>query len=167
RAEADVIDAKRLAALDEQQARVEAERQRVLAEHARALAQAQALASEYQARQDKMLSNIVARERHLTTSAAETQAILAALAKEKRTIQADLLSKAKQDLEAANARLEEMRAIRKATQEEGTASIEQMRESAQATRDRAAAVVRALSTEADSVLRQTQADVKELENRMA
>lgn len=166
RADAEVTDVTREASLRERRAHVDAERQRIVSDHARALAEAKQLAAEYQAEQENMLSNIVARERHLTTATTETQSMLAALGKEKRTRQSDLVSLAEQDFQEANAHIEQMKAIRRATEEESHASIEDMRKAAEATRERAVAVVRALNTEADSVQRQTQAGATELANRI-
>ena len=119
------------------------------------------------AQQSTLVAQLAARERQAKAAADKNAGMAEALAKEKRTVQQDLISRAEKGVAEAKAHIEELRVIRVVTEKEGAAALQMARENAQATRTRAVATATALRQEAQSVMDKTTARVAELVTKIA
>lgn len=131
-----------------------------------ALAEAQKLKRRYLAEHRLHAAELAARERSAKSNVESNMTLRSAWAKERASIQTDMVSQAEHDFTQAQARLEQLRALRHATENDGRASIDEMIENARATRSRAGATVAALRTESQSVIEQTKARMNELTQRI-
>ena len=148
-----------------QTAHIAARRQSALTNENISLAEAEKLKKEFAAMHRRTAAELAARERETKADAENWISIRTALAKEYQSAQNDLISQAEYDFAQDQARLEKLRTVREATENEGLAALDQMQENARATRARAIATAAALRTEAQAVKEQTAARATDLSKR--
>ncbi len=150
------------ATLREGLAKVTAERESATARENATLAEAEKIQKQYQAKQQEMWAMIASRERTLNSSAAEADAMIEALRKERDMVYNEMRSQASNEYAQAKAQIERLQVVRGATAGEGQAALEDMRENLHATQTRAGATVSKLRTEAQSIRQQSSARAEEL-----
>jgi len=163
---ANAAEVERDATLRERTAHNSARRRDALSKEEIALAEATKLQSEYAARHTNTAAELAARERNVKAEADANMTIRTALAKQGMSAKADLISQAEHEFAQSQARLEQMRKVRAATEKDSMAEIDNMREQVRGVRSRADANVSSLRTEAGSVKEQTSARIAELTNQI-
>ena len=133
-ARANEID--RDARVRERTAQIANDRTRAASDEEITLAEVDELQTHQDAQQVQIAAQLIARERQVTANIQRNVQLVEALAKEQRTKQQDIASKAGLAFEEERAQIEQLRVIRVATESEGWAAIEQMHETARATRAR-------------------------------
>jgi len=166
-ANARASELKRDATVRKENARITNRRINVAAKEETELAELDRLKKEQKGRQTDLVAELSARERQAKATVQKNSRMAEALAKEQRTIQQDMISRAERDFDESKAHVEELQVVRLATDKEGAASIAQARKTAEATRARAAATVAKLRQESRSVTSKTTARVAELYTQLA
>lgn len=161
-AAAKAFDVAQDATLREGLARVSASRSEAQAREAAALAEADKLREQYSAKQEELWAGIASRERKLSSTSEKNTAMLDAMCKERDMVHAELTSRAQNEYSTAQAKIDRLREVRRATANEGEAMLTEMRQQAEATESRAAATVSKLRSEAQSVREQSNARAEQL-----
>ena len=164
-ARANEID--RDARVRERTAQIANDRTRAASDEEITLAEVDELQTHQDAQQVQIAAQLIARERQVTANIQRNVQLVEALAKEQRTKQQDIASKAGLAFEEERAQIEQLRVIRVATESEGWAAIEQMHETARATRERAEAAVMALRQQARSAAETMTARMADLSTQLA
>lgn len=119
------------------------------------------------ARKAELVAQLGARERLMNTTIEKNAMFARALAKEKRTVQQDIISVAEQQFAESKAQIEQLRVVSQATEMESHAVIDQLHENLEATRKRAGATVAQLRQEARSASEKTNARIADLTTQLA
>jgi hypothetical protein len=141
---------------------ISAHRQSATAREKSRLAEAEKVQDQYASKQSELWTTIAARERNLNSSVEEHQAQIEAYRKEREMAHAGMVSRAWQEYTKAQAQVEEMQAIRRATASDGEATLAEMRETLKATQSRGSATVQRLRSDAEAVRKQSLALAEEL-----
>ena len=120
-----------------------------------------------QARKAELVARLGARERQMKASIEKNAMFANALAKEKRTVQQDTISRAELEFAEARAQIEQLRVVTQATEMESRAVIDQLHQNVNATRKRSSAMVAQLRQEARSVSETTAAKISDLTTQLA
>ncbi|MCH8270765.1 MAG: hypothetical protein IH985_06090 [Planctomycetes bacterium] len=166
-ASARALEVEHTATLMGRYAALDAERQDVASRARSSLAEAEFRRRQFDAEVNDMFAQVTARRREIEANDTRNASFVESLIKDRKAQSEDMAHQAEKEYAQALARLENLRSVRTATEQEGLVSINDMMERVQLTRDRVVAVANDLRREATSMLEQSGARASEYKASLA